>query len=1175
MADPQFVHLHAHTSYSLLDGATRIDELLELCKQLGMDSLAITDHGNLFGAVQFYTKALALGLKPIIGCECYVAPRSRFDREARGISEASYHLILLARNNQGYHNLLKLTSRAYTEGFYYRPRIDRELLSEFSEGLIGISGHMGTEIAIRAGAGNIDSVVETAKWYARTLGEDCFYIELQNHGQPEQLALLPRLLEIAQRSGVPTVATNDVHYLQPRDARTQEVLMCINTGKTLDDEDRMRQETDQMYLKSPTQMAELFADYPEALANSVRIARMCQVELDFSTRHAPHYKTPDGQLPAAYLQELAYEGLAKRYKEVTDTHRQRLDYELKVVREKDFSSYFLVVWDFVRYARTKEIPCSARGSACATLLGYCLELSDVDPLAYGLLFERFMDPERNEAPDIDMDICQTRRGEIIDYVRNKYGHVAQIITFGTLKAKQAIRDVCRAMAVPLATADRIAKLVPNVLNIQLAEALEAEPDLKRSYEQDRTIREVIDVALRLEGMPRHASVHAAGVVVADEPLDNFLPLYKQANSDDLMTQFDGPTVDKIGLLKIDFLGLRTLSTLERARQLVRANHGVDIDPETLSPDDEEVFELFGKGQTKGIFQFESAGMRDLLMKLRPDRIQDLIAANSLYRPGPMVMIDDFIERKHTGQWPKVHPIVDEILAETYGIMAYQEQVMQIVHQLGGISLGRALTLVKAISKKNNSIIRKERKPFIKGALACGLDKAEAQQIFELILRFGGYGFNKAHSTRYALVAYHTAYFKRHYPLEFMAALLTFEMGNTEKVVEYIEECRRMGIEVLPPDINESDVDFTTTQGTIRFGLAAVKGVGEKAVEEIIAARQRAGRFRSLFHFCDTVDLRIVNRAVTEALIKCGAFDSTGALRAPLMEVVNQAIERGTSSAEDRRRGQGSLFPSLNRQETPEDDYANLPDVSWSESEMLAHEKATLGFYVTSHPLAAYAESLRALTTAGSQTLGQFADGAEVIVGGMLARVHYRVTQNGRRAGGKMALMTIEDLEGPMDAVIFSEELAKHTEYIHMERMVFLRGQISLRRETPSVRVMSVYPIERGMEMLARSIVVHLAHGDSSQQLLPGLHKIVQEYPGQCPLFFYIDTGQRYTVAVQACEQMKVQPSAAFCERMNALLGSGRTEIIGPNGPVGRPTSQNGPVTTEEQMAETIAQNSNH
>ncbi|NIA07548.1 MAG: DNA polymerase III subunit alpha [Actinobacteria bacterium] len=1173
MAEPQFVHLHTHTSYSLLDGATRIDELLELCKQLGMDSLAITDHGNLFGAVEFYTKSLKLGVKPIIGCECYVAPGSRLDKEARGISDASYHLVLLARNNQGYQNLLKLASRAYTEGFYYRPRIDKEILAEFSEGLIGISGHLGTELAIQAGAGNIDRAVEAAKWYARTLGEEHFYIELQNHGQPEQLTLLPRLLEVSQRSGVPTVATNDVHYLGPKDARTQEVLMCINTGKTLDDENRMRQETDQMYLKSPAEMAKLFADYPEALANTVRIGQMCQVELDFSTRHAPRYKTPDGQPASEYLQKLAYEGLEKRYEQITDAHRERLDYELKVIKDKDFSSYFLVAWDFAYYARTHEIPCSARGSGCASLVAYCVGLSDIDPLAYGLVFERYMDPERNEAPDIDMDICQARRGKIIDYVRNKYGHVAQIITFGTLKARQAIRDVCRAMAVPLATADRISKMVPNVLNIRLAEALKAEPELKRCYEQDRTIHDVIDIALQLEGMPRHASVHAAGVVVADEPLDNFLPLYKQASSTDLITQFDGPTVDKIGLLKIDFLGLRTLTTLERSRQLVRKNHGVDIDPEKLTPDDKEVFELFAKGQTKGVFQFESPGMRDLLMKLGPNRIQDLIAANALYRPGPMVMIDDFIERKHNGQWAKVHPIVDEILTETYGIMAYQEQVMQIVHRLGGISLGRALTLIKAISKKKNSVINKERQPFMKGALANGLAKAEAEQIFDLILRFGGYGFNKAHSSRYALVAYQTAYFKRYYPLEFMAALLTFEMSNTEKVVEYIEECRRMGIEVLPPDINESDVDFTTTQGTIRFGLAAVKGVGEKAVEEIIAARNRNGAFRSLFHFCESVDLRVVNRAVVEALIKCGAFDSTGALRAPLMAVVNQAIERGSSTAEDRRRGQGNLFGSMAGQDEPEDDYANLPDVSWSESEMLAHEKATLGFYVTSHPLAAYAEWLQGLTTAGSQTLGEFADGAEVIVGGMLSRVHYRVAQNGRRAGGKMALLTVEDLEGSMDAVIFSEELAKHAEHIHAERMVFLRGQVSLRRETPSVRVMDVYPIERGMESLACSVVVHL-NGDHTEKLLSAVHKIVEEYPGQCPLYFQVDTGQGYTVAIQAGEQMRVQPSAAFCGQMNALLGSGRVEIIGPNGPVGRTTSQSSSETADEQIEEVVAQENN-
>ncbi len=1171
MSEPQFVHLHTHTSYSLLDGANRIGDLLARCKQLGMEALAITDHGNLFGAVKFYTKALELGIKPIIGCECYLAWGSRFDRATRNRPGSYQHLILLARNNQGYQNLLKLASRAYTEGFYYSPRIDRELLAEYSQGLIGLSGHMNTELSDQVAGGNIEQAVATARWYVETLGEDNFYVELQNHGQPEQLDLLGKLLEVSKLSGVPVVATNDVHYLRPADARTQDILVCINTGRTVDDENRMRQESDQLYLKSPAEMAEVFSDCPEALANTVRIAQRCEVELDFSSRHAPRYKTPEGEAPAEFLEHLAHDGLAKRYQQITDSHRERLTYELKVVEEKEFSSYFLMVWDFVHYARTQGIPCSARGSACATLLGYCLGLSDVDPLAYGLVFERFMDPERNEAPDIDMDICQTRRGEVIDYVRNKYGHVAQIITFGTLKAKQAIRDVCRAMAVPLATADKIAKMVPNKLNIRLSEALEAEPELKKLYENDRTIRQVIDVAQGLEGMPRHASVHAAGVVVADEPLDNFLPLYKQANSDDLMTQFDGPTVDKIGLLKIDFLGLRTLSTLERARELVRKNHGLDIDPETLVPDDVEVLKLFAEGQTKGVFQFESPGMRDLLMKLRPDRIQDLIAANALYRPGPMVMIDDFIERKHSGDWPKVHPIVDEILAETYGIMAYQEQVMQIVHRLGGISLGRALSLVKAISKKKNSVIRKERKPFMAGALASGLDKSKAEQIFELILRFGGYGFNKAHSTRYAVVAYQTAYFKRHYPLEFMAALLTFEMGNTEKIVEYIEECRRMGIEVLPPDINESEIDFTTSSGTIRFGLAAVKGVGEKAVEEIIAARERIGGFRSLFHFCESVDLRVVNRAVIEALIKCGAFDSTGALRAPLMKVVGQAIERGASAAEDKRKGQGNLFNSQEKELGLEDDYANLPDVSWTESEMLAYEKATLGFYVTSHPLAGYGEQLRGLSTAGSQTLKEFAEGAEVIVGGMLSRVHYRVTQNARQSGAKMALLTIEDLDGPMDAVIFSKELARYTELIHTERMVFVLGQVSLRREVPSVRVMEVYPIERGMELLAQSVVVHLANKPEGEELLPAVQKIVQEYPGQCPLYFIVDTGQGYTVAIQVSEQMQVQPSAAFCERMRALLGSGRVQIIGPNGPVGRAVDGNGSETLEE-AEEALAQN---
>lgn len=1172
MAKPQFVHLHSHTSYSLLDGANRISDLFERCKQLGMEALAITDHGNLFGAVEFYTKALEAGIKPIIGCECYLAWGSRFERKTNNRPGSYQHLVLLARNNQGYHNLLKLASRAYTEGFYYSPRIDKELLTEYSEGLIGLSGHMNTELNNQVRAGNIEQAVATARWYVETLGEDNFYIELQNHGQPEQAEMVAKLLEVSKLSGVPVVATNDVHYLEPKDARTQEVLVCINTGKTLNDENRLRHDTDQLYLKSPAEMAAVFAHCPQALANTVRIAKRCELELDFSSRHAPRYKPPQGKKPTDYLKELAYQGLTKRYQNITDIHKERLEYELKVIEDKGFSSYFLVVWDFVHYARTQGIPCNARGSACATLLGYCLEISDVDPLGYGLVFERFMDPERNEAPDIDMDICQTRRPEVIDYVRNKYGHVAQIITFGTLKAKQALRDVCRAMAVPLSVADKIAKLVPNVLNIKIAGALEAEPELKKLYDEDEVIHQVIDVAQGLEGMPRHASVHAAGVVVADEPLENFLPLYKQANSQDFMTQYDGPTVDKIGLLKIDFLGLRTLSTLERARKLVNKNHGKDIEPDSVDLQDAKVLGLFAAGHTKGVFQFGSPGMRDLLMKLRPDRVQDLIAANALYRPGPMIMIDDFIERKHTGEWPKVHPIVDDILAETYGVMAYQEQVMQIVHRLGGISLGRALTLIKSISKKKNNVISKERKPFLTGALANGLDKGKATEIFDLILRFGGYGFNKAHSTRYAIVAYQTAYFKQHYPLEFMAALLTFEMGNTSKIVEYIEECRRMGLEVLPPDINKSDVDFTTSSQTIRFGLAAVKGGGEKAVEEIIAARNRTGGFRSLFHFCQSVDLRVVNRAVIEALVKCGAFDSTGALRAPLLQVLSQAIEQGASAAEDLRRGQGNLFGSPDAEQSAQDDYANLPDVSWTESQMLAYEKATLGFYVTSHPLHAYSEQLRGLSTASSQTLKDFTDGAEVIVGGMLSQVHYRVTKNGRRSGTKMALLTIEDLDGPMDAVIFSEELAQYTELIHTERMLFLMGQVSLRREVPSVRVTKVYPIEKGMEVLAHSVVVHLANKPEGEQLLPAVQKIVREYPGRCPLYFIVNTGQGYTVAIQASEEMKVQPNAAFCERMGALLGNGHLQIIGPNGPVGKALDENASESLEEQAEETLAQN---
>jgi len=976
-----FVHLHVHTEYSLLDGACRIKDLIAACRQHGMPAVAVTDHGNLFGAIEFYSAAIAAGIKPIIGCEVYIAPGDRRDRQTCGLGEASYHLLLLAQNRTGWQNLIKLTTIGYLEGFYYKPRIDKEVLREFSEGLICTSTCLGGEIPQALCRGSVAAARAVAEEYLRIFGPERFYIELQDHGLPEQRQINPELVDLARRLGVGIVATNDVHYLTAQDVEAHDVLCCISTRSRVKDEKRFKFDSDQFYLKSGAEMAAALGRWPQALANTRRIAELCNLEFDFSRRFAPRFPTPTDRSPDQYLRELVYQGVGRRYGQLTDELRERIEYELEVIARKGFSSYFLIVWDVVRYARQQDIPAVARGSGCSTVVGYCLGISAIDPLRYGLYFERFMDPERDELPDIDIDICQDRRSEVINYVRQKYGHVAQIITFGRLKARAAIRDICRALDVPLSEADRIAKLVPEELKMTIDKALQREAELRRLYDQDPTVRKVLDIGRRLEGLARHASVHAAGVVIADVPLDTLIPLHKPADAKEITTQFEGPTVEKVGLLKMDFLGLRTLSQIHLACRLIRKHHGVEIDLEKLDLTDPRVYELLSRGQTRGVFQFESAGMREVLMRMKPNRIEDLIAANALFRPGPMEYIEEYIARKHGRQsWDLPHPIMTEVLGETYGIMVYQEQVSRLVNRLGGVPLRRAFRLAKAISKKKTAMIEAEHGPFLEGAMANGLPRPVAEKIFEDILRFGGYAFNKAHSAGYALIAFQTAYLKTYYPVEFMAALLTYESGSTEKVAEYIEECRRMGIPIRPPNVNESEEAFTVVyevgkgeagqvgdgqrcatgfpgsrRGHICFGLAAISGVGHKAVQAVLTARQRGGPFRDLFDFCERVDLTCVNKAVIEALIKSGAFDCTGAARRALMNVLDKAIELGQEAQRDRRAGQLSMFGGLG------DWSASSPPITgeeWSESEMLAYEKAALGFYITKHPLTQYQELIR-------------------------------------------------------------------------------------------------------------------------------------------------------------------------------------------------------------------------
>ncbi|MHC4228538.1 MAG: DNA polymerase III subunit alpha, partial [Planctomycetota bacterium] len=1143
MSGKGFTHLHLHSQYSLLDGAIAFDKLLKRCKKLEMAAVAVTDHGNMFGAVEFYTKAHSAHVKPILGIEAYVAPASRLDRTKTSISDAAYHLILLAQNNAGYKNLLKLASTGFLEGFYYRPRIDKEILAEHSEGIICTSACLKGEVAAQIVKGNEKAARAAAESYVEIFGPERFFIEIQKHeGDGPDTA--EGLIDLANKMGLGLVATNDVHFLQESDHEAHNCLCAISTGKKFDDPDRMIYPSD-IYLKSTGEMRELFPQAVEACDNTQAIAERCHVEIDLKKQHAPRFEPDDGSTPEEYLTKLCYEGAKERYGKITDEIKARLDRELDVIESKGFAGYFLIVWDFCKYAHEHKIPIGARGSGVGTLVGYCLGLCDVDPIRYDLLFERFMDPERNEMPDIDIDICQSHRGEIIEYVRQKYGHVAQIITFGTMKARAVIRDICRVLAVPLGEADRLAKLVPFSLDMTLDKALKTEPELKQAYDRDQQTKKVIDLGKKLEGLARHASIHAAGVVIADEPLTNFVPLYKAPGSDDIVTQFEGPTVEKVGLLKMDFLGLKTLSVLERSCQLVEEVHSEEIDLEKLDHTDAKVFELFSAGRTKGIFQFESGGMQNLLMKMKPDRVEDLIAANALYRPGPMILIPDYIDRKHGAKWSLPHPIMTEVLEETYGIMTYQEQVMRICNRLGDIPLREAYTLIKAISKKKAKIIAKERERFIEGCVSKGLTARQAEEIFELIERFAGYGFNKSHSTRYAFIAYQTAYMKSHWPVEFMAALLTYEMDNTDKIVDYIPECAQMGIEVLPPDINESGVDFTPlyeqyedgreVKGVIRFGLAAVKGVGEKAVEQIIAARREVGKFQSLFHFCENVDLRAANKQVLEALIKAGAFDRLGGGRPQMMAGLERAMENGASLQSDKLAGQMNFFGQMAGGDDYSKDHKRLPEVApWPEPQMLAYEKEVLGFYVTSNPLSHHAEEINIYSTHNSSQLAETNGEKQAVIGGMIMKTRYNLTKTGRNAGSKMAVFTLQDLQGQVEVVMFPDVLNEYGDIMVEDTVVFVKGKLDYRRERPNILAAELIRLEDVREKLAAKVKIGLDAKGVTKERVAQIKSICEHHKGRSPVYVAVRTDKGRVYAA-ADKELSVNPDLDFCRKMRQLV----------------------------------------
>jgi DNA polymerase-3 subunit alpha len=1187
MASPSFVHLHCHSHYSLLDGACRIPDLVKRVKELGMDSLAITDHGCLFGVIEFFNECKKEGIRPILGMEAYMAPGDRRDRTAAGPggSEAAYHLLLLCENLEGYQNLLKLSTTAYRDGFYYRPRIDKEVLRELRGGLICTSACLGGEIPSALINRDAKSARKIAETYLDIFGPERFFIEVQNQGIAEQDKINPELAEIAKKLGVGLVATNDVHFLKREDHHAHDVLCCISMGRLVTDEGRLKY-PEQLYLKSPQEMQDGLGQFDQAIENTVAIAKRCDVALEFGKRHAPVYKVPKdaikggaaADLPddARYLRQLCEEGLKWRYGEgpIAPEIRTRLDYELKVITSKNFCSYFLIVWDFCNFARQQGIPVGARGSGVGTMAGYLLGLCNVDPLKYGLLFERFMDPSRNEMPDIDIDICQEGRGKVIEYVRQKYGHVAQIITFGTLAARAVCKDVGRVLGVPLAVTDKLTKLIPTAVGMTLEKALEQSPELAQMVESEAQVKNIVEIGKRLEGLCRNAGMHAAGVVIADQPLENFVPLYKAG--DDILTQFEGPIVEKVGLLKMDFLGLRTLTNLQRSIELVKKIKGIDIDIESIDQTDKNVLAMFCRGQTKGIFQFESGGMQDLLMKMQPDRLEDLIAANALYRPGPMELIPLYCNRKHGREKvPQVHPIMDRILSETYGIMVYQEQVMQIFNQLGGIELSDAYKLIKAISKKTRDVIEKYRPDFIKGAKVNGIDKAQAEDIFELILKFGGYGFNKSHSTRYAIIAFQTAYMKTYHPVEYMAALLTFEMGNTDKVVEYIEECQRItvdggqkGIKVLPPDVNDSDLDFTPVYveepgtkrkaarktGVIRFGLVAVRGIGEKAVEAIIEQRRKHGPFLSIYDFCERVELRQVTRSTIEALIKCGAFSSTGARRSQLLAVLDRAVEMGQQMQQDARSGQMNIFgeaTAAGSSRTSGDALPDMPEIA--SAELLKFEKELLGFYVTSHPLAEHQEALANFATATTREVQKMPEGAEVIIGGLISRVKRAITKKGRSEGKPMAILTLEDLEGQIDATLFAETLAdtvgKYPEAVVVEQIVFLKGKVDRRRETPGILVNELLPIDQAIPKLTSDVKVQIDVADSSA-IVSQLKPVLARHRGRVKTFLQIpagglNAGGLKKALIRLDEQWYVRPTRQMVEDLKAAMGGqGRVELAG-------------------------------
>ncbi|MGM9572724.1 MAG: DNA polymerase III subunit alpha [bacterium] len=1108
-----FVHLHVHTEYSLLDGAGKIKDLVAKAKADGMKALAITDHGVMYGAINFYQEAVKQGIKPIIGCEVYVAPRSRFEKTPK-IDDKYYHLILLAENLTGYKNLLKIVTAGWTEGFYYKPRVDKEILARYSEGIIALSGCIGGETAQKVLSGQLNEARRVIEEYQHIFGPDNFFIEIQDQGLPEEKGLNQQLAKLGRELNIPLAATNDTHYVAKGDARTHDILLCIQTAALVDDENRMRFTGEEFYLKSPAEMAERFRPYPEALSNTLKIAERCTVDLSFKGFHLPHYEVPAGETLESYLRKLCLQGLKERYGSLEEKLLNRLNYELDVINNMGYPAYFLIVWDFIHFAKKQGIYVGpGRGSAAGSLVAYSLGITDLDPLQYDLLFERFLNPERISMPDIDVDFCYQRRDEVIQYVIEKYGkdHVAQITTFGTMAARAAIRDVGRALNLPLPEVDKIAKLIPGELDITINKALEQVAELREMYNSREDIKLLLDTARDLEGLSRHASIHAAGVVISRDPLTEYVPLTKTSDGT-VSTQYTMLNLEKIGLLKMDFLGLRTLTVLGECVKLVAEKHQKKIDLLQIPLDDAEVYAMLGRGDTCGVFQLESSGVTAIIQQLKPERLDDIIALLALYRPGPLGsgMAEDFVKRKHGEveiEYP--HPLLEPILKETYGIFLYQEQIMRCTQELAGFTLGQADLLRRAMGKKDPETMAKQKSGFVEGAKERGVDKGTAEKIFDLMAHFAGYGFNKSHSAAYGLITYQTAYLKHYYPAEYMAAFLTSIMDNHDKVSFYLEAARKMGLEILPPDINASALDFTVEAGKIRFALAAIKSVGRSAIESFLKEKRKNGLFTSFLDFCERLEPKLVNRKVIESLIQVGVFDSLGHNRATLLLNMERCLDWSSWKQKERASGQCSLFDLGGKKE-------EIPLTvveEKSQRELLLKEKEFLGFYISGHPLSELKLLWERRTKQRISELGEY-NNQRVYIGGLIIGLRQMITKRGEN----MAFILLEDLTAAQEVIVFPKVYLKCRAVLAEDRAVLVQGRVQADDEL-KVIAEQIVPLEE--------VRVDGSHFSEEQQ--EALQKLILKYKGDTPLIIKPPGEKRFMHSGK-----HVSASAEFFRELDAI-----------------------------------------